>query len=99
MKSRMLALLGALSLVIYLAVGACIQQAWEAACPYATARATQVYLPGTADEVAVTLPAGTPCRAEETVGDTWQAIEYMIAGETHMGMVRADALVHVARHP
>ncbi|MBQ8201173.1 MAG: hypothetical protein IJZ74_05335 [Clostridia bacterium] len=93
MKSRNAALLISLCLLAYMGLCAYIQWRWDAECLYATARATQVYTPGTADDIAITLPAGTPCRAEETVGDSWQAIEYMVSGETRMGMVRAGSLV------
>ena len=72
---------------------ACVQWSWEADCAWYTAQDTPVYTPGTTT-VAVTLPAGTACRTEETVGDTWLAIEYMIDGRCFTGMVRAGSLKH-----
>ena len=82
MKTRTVALIFALCLMTYAGLCACTQYAWD----------TPVYTPGTADEIAVTLPAGTGCRVDESVGDTWQSIEYMINGQTCTGMVRADSL-------
>ncbi len=74
--------------------GVCIltRIAWEDGCSWCVAADTPVYVPGTENEIAVTLPAGTGCRVDESVGDTWQSIEYMIGGRTYTGMVQADSL-------
>ena len=92
MKTRTDALLAALLMLTYMGAAAFIQYTWNHDCTWFVARDTPVYTPGTADEVAVTLPAGTGCRVDESVGDTWQAIEYMIGGRVFTGMVRAEAL-------
>ncbi len=93
MRNRSAALMISLCMLLYLGLTVCGQWAWEASCPYATAGATPVYTPGTQDDIAAMLPAGTPCRAEATVGDSWQSIEYRLNGETCMGMVRAGSLI------
>ena len=92
MKNKSFILLAVLCLFAYCGLCFCSQQAWDSRCVWVVAEDTPVYTPGTADEVAVTLPAGTGCRVDESVGDTWQSIEYMIGGQTYTGMVRADSL-------
>ena len=91
MKIKTAALVLAL-LMLYGCVCTLTRIAWEDGCSWCVAADTPVYIPGTADEIAVTLPAGTGCRLEASVGDTWQSIEYMIGGRTYTGMVQADAL-------
>ena len=92
MKVKPMTLMIALCLMLY--TGLCIfhQHAWESDCTWVVAEDTPVYTPGAEDQIAVTLPAGTTCRVDESVGDTWQSIEYMIGGQTCTGMVRADSL-------
>ena len=92
MKSRTVALIFVLCLLAYSGLCVFTQYAWDCGCSWYVAVDTPVYTPGTADEIAVTLPAGTGCRVDESVGDTWQSIEYMIDGKTCTGMVRADSL-------
>lgn len=92
MKIKTAALLMAALMTLYAGICACSQYAWESGCGWCVAADTPVYIPGTADEIAVTLPAGTGCRVDESVGDTWQSIEYMIGGRTYTGMVQADLL-------
>ncbi len=92
MKDRVVTLLVSLSVLAYAGLFLTSQWAWEASCTYATAQVTLVYTPGTADDIAATLPADTPCRAGETVGDSWQSIEYRINGVTCTGMVRTGNL-------
>lgn len=92
MKNKSLILLAALCLLVYGGLCFFSQQAWDSRCVWFVAEDTPVYTPGTADEIAVTLPAGTGCRVDDSVGDTWQSIEYMIGGQTCTGMVRADSL-------
>lgn len=92
MKTKNAALLIALALLVYGGLSALSQQAFDSGCAWVTAVDTPVYRPGTADEICATLPAGTSCRVDETVGDTWQSIEYMIGGRAYTGMVLADAL-------
>lgn len=92
MKAKTFALITALCLFAYVGLCAFTQQHWDNGCTWYVAEDTPVYTPGTADEIAVTLPAGTNCRVDESVGDTWQSIEYMIGGQTYSGMVRADTL-------
>ena len=95
MKHTLYALIMALCMVVTVVACACGQWAWEKECTWYTAQNTPVYTPGTTD-VAVTLPAGTSCRAEETVGHSWQVIEYMIAGQHYTGIVRAGTLTRCA---
>ncbi len=92
MKTKTAALIAALLLMAYSGISTCMQESWNEDCAWFLCRETQVYTPGTEDEVCATLPAGTACRVEESVGDTWQVIEYMIGGRTYTGMVLADAL-------
>lgn len=92
MKTRTVALMFALCLLAYAGLCAFTQYAWDIGCSWYVPQDTPVYTPGTADEIAVTLPAGTGCRVDESVGDTWQSIEYMINGQTYTGMVRADSI-------
>lgn len=92
MKSRSIALLTSLCLLLYAGLTVLIQWQWTEGCPYATAQVTPVYTPGLENEIAATLPAGTPCRTADTVGDSWQIIEYMINGATCTGMVRTGML-------
>ena len=91
MKLKSAALILAL-LLLYGGMCALTRMAWEEGCCWCVAVDTPVYIPGTADEIAVTLPAGTSCRLDESVGDTWQSIEYMVGGRTCTGMVQADSL-------
>ncbi len=98
MKNGRFALMLAVCLMAALGLCALSQWQWEAQCTWYTADDTAVYIPGTV-EVATTLPAGTSIRAEETVGDAWQAIEYMIGGKCHTGMVRAGTLVQRGNVP
>ncbi len=92
MKTKLMALCAGLILMTYAGACAFAQYAWDSGCTWMVARDTPVYTPGTADEIAMTLPAGTSCRVDESVGDTWQSIEYMIGGRTYTGMVLAEAL-------
>lgn len=92
MENRSLILLAVLCLLTYTGLCTFTQQVWDSRCGWFVAQDTPVYTPGTVDEIAVTLPAGTGCRVDESVGDTWQSIEYMIGGQTCTGMVRADSL-------
>lgn len=92
MKPRSIALTIALCLLMYAGICGIAQAAWENGCGWYLAEDTPVYTPGMSDEIALTLPAGTGCRVDASVGDSWQAIEYMLNGQTFTGMVRADAL-------
>ena len=94
MKSKTTALV--LALLLYAGVCTITRMVWEDGCSWCVAADTPVYIPGTADEIAVTLPAGTGCRVGDSVGDTWQSIEYMIGGRTYTGMVQADSLRRIA---
>ena len=96
MKIKTAALVLAL-LLLYGGVCALTRIAWEDGCSWCVAADTPVYIPGTADEIAVMLPAGTSCRLDASVGDTWQSIEYMIGGRTYTGMVQADSLSRKTR--
>ncbi len=92
MKHGTFAVVLAVSLAMFMGLCALTQWRWEQDCAWQTARETPVYTPGTA-EVATTLPAGAAVRAEDTVGDVWLAIEYMVGGQRHAGMVRSDSVV------
>ena len=92
MKGKKYILIAVLCLVVYAGICDLTQQHWNQSCAWYVPEDTPVYTPGTADEIAVTLPAGTGCRVDESVGDTWQSIEYMINGRTYTGMVQADSL-------
>lgn len=92
MKIKTMTLIIALCLLLYTGLCAINQHIWESDCTWYVAEDTPVYTPGTEDVIAATLPAGTGCRVDESVGDTWQSIEYMIGGQTYSGMVRADSL-------
>ncbi len=92
MKSKTAALMIALAMLLYGGLSALNQQAFDSGCAWVTAAETPVYTLGAENEICVTLPAGTSCRVDETVGDTWQSIEFMLGGRTYTGMVLADAL-------
>ena len=92
MKCKTILLMTAMLLGVYVGLSSLVQARWNSECTWVVAVDTPVYTPGTADEIAVMLPAGTGCRVDASVGDTWQAIEYMVAGKTCTGMVRAEAL-------
>lgn len=99
MKQFSACLLIILCLAVYAGAALLVQVQWTANCSHATVCDAQVYTPGETDEIAVTLPAGTPCRAEATVGDTWQQIEYMLGGQTFTGMVRSSAITPMTGQP
>lgn len=99
MKSFSVCLLIDVCLTVYTGLACLVQETWASGCSHATACETQVYTPGEADEIAVTLPAGTPCRVGDTVGDTWQQIEYMLGGKALTGMVRSTALIPLPPQP
>ena len=69
-----------------------MQQLWDNSCTHAVSGPTEVYTPGTS-EVEAILPEGTCIRAEATVGDAWQEIEYLRGGQCRTGFVRSDTLV------
>ncbi len=92
MNRKSIVLLSAVVLVLYMGMCTLVQHSWNSGCTWFVAEDTPVYTPGTADEIAVTLPAGTNCRVDESVGDTWKSIEYMLGGRTCTGMVLADSL-------
>ncbi len=91
MKHSTIAVFVVLGMVACIGLNVVFQLQWEQGCQWCTARDTQVYTPGTAD-VAATLPAGTSIRAEETVGEGWLEIEYMVDGKCYTGMVRAGTV-------
>ncbi len=92
MKTKTAVLMIVLALLLYGGLSALNQRAFDSGCTWVTAAETPVYTLGAENEICATLPAGTSCRVDESVGDTWQAIEFMIGGRTYTGMVLADTL-------
>ena len=66
MKCKTILLMTAMLLGVYVGLSSLVQARWNSECAWVVAVDTRVYTPGTADEIAVMLPAGTGCRVVST---------------------------------